>query len=482
MADTKLNIVIAAKDSASAVLGAVGAKLSGIKNAVGSGLGAVASPFTGIVAKMAAVAGGAVSMGAAFKVAHDSIEKTSEFEDIETSFVTLLGSTDAAKKRMDELSKFAASTPFDIPGVARASKTLETLTRGALSTGPGLTLVGDVAASTGTQFDEMAVTIGRAYDGLTSGRAVGESLQRLQELGTLSGTTRAKLEQMQSSGQKGAAVWSVLAQELGRFGGEMDRRSQTFSGKMSNMKDAWDSLQRAFGEPVIDALKPLLDDLGAWFEKLKPAAAEFGQKVAGAIELIRKAFADGTLWTKAGQTMQAVFDTAVGYLYNKLLESFKMATATLYAGIAAAGDQLGEVLSGGEMSKEGYGRAFQRYAEEAAKVLEPDGPPPSLAAWGDSLKEQLRTIWGGMPIPEIKKNQEVAKAAQTAAGGGASGDTTKIANMEVDSLAKVGLFAGGSAPALNYARRTADGIDRVAKGIDKLVQRAGQGGGEPVFS
>lgn len=470
MADTKLNIVIAAKDSASAVLGAVGAKLSGIKNAVGSGLGSIASPFTGIAAKMAAVAGGAVSMGAAFKMAHDSIEKASEFEDIKTSFVTLLGSTDAAQKRMEELSKFAASTPFDIPGVARASKTLETLTRGALSTGPGLTLVGDVAASTGTQFDEMAVTIGRAYDGLTSGRAVGESLQRLQELGTLSGTTRAKLEQMQASGQKGAAVWGVLAKELGRFGGEMDRRSATFSGKMSNMKDAWDSLQRAFGEPVIDALKPLLDDLGAWFEKLKPAAAEFGQKVAGAIELVRKAFADGTLWGKVGETISIVFTNAASHLENQLKAAFRVAIATLWAGVLAVGDSWKDIFSGGDFIN------MDRFMSDWEKRIgesEMDLNPPSLASWIDATKSQLAEVWGNLPVPEPKKNQEVAKAVQTASGGLTD---HKIAKAEVDSLAKVGLFAGGSAPALNYARRTADGIDRVAKGIDKLVQRAARGG------
>lgn len=467
MADTKLNIVIAAKDSASAVLGGIGAKLSGLKNF--SPVGAIASPFAGLVGKMAAVTGGALSMGAAFKVAHDSIEKASEFEDIRTSFITLLGSEEAAKKRMDELSKFAASTPFDIPGVARASKTLETLTRGALSTGPGLTLVGDVAASTGEQFDAMAVTIGRAYDGLTSGRAVGESLQRLQELGALSGSTRAKLEKMQESGQKGAAVWAVLSKELGRFGGEMDRRSGTFSGKMSNMKDSWDSLQRAFGEPVIDALKPLLDDLGAWFEKLKPAAAEFGQKVAGAIELVRKAFADGSLWGKIGETLNIVFTNAASHLENQLKAAFRVAIATLWAGIQAAGDQLGEVLSGGDISADGFMKAFEREIGKSTIDLN----PPSLAAWIDATKSQLAEVWGNLPVPEPKKNQEVAKVAQAA-----SGDTTnhKVVKAEVDSLAKVGLFAGGTAPALNYARRTADGIDRVAKGIDKLVARAARGG------
>ena len=83
-------------------------------------------------------------------------------ETMETNFITLLGSAEAAKARMQELADFAQSTPFDVPGVAQASRTLETLTRGALSTGAGLTLVGDVASGTGVPFEDLAVTVARA--------------------------------------------------------------------------------------------------------------------------------------------------------------------------------------------------------------------------------------------------------------------------------------------------------------------------------
>jgi hypothetical protein len=66
-------------------------------------------------------------------------------ETLETAFIPLLGSADAAQKRIADLSKFAAETPFELPEVAKASRTLETLTQGALATSEGLRLVGDVA-------------------------------------------------------------------------------------------------------------------------------------------------------------------------------------------------------------------------------------------------------------------------------------------------------------------------------------------------
>ncbi|MFR7733459.1 MAG: hypothetical protein ACLU7D_08945 [Collinsella sp.] len=52
-----------------------------------------------------------------------------------------------------ELADFAAHTPFQqLPEIAAASRTLETLTDGALSTGQGLAMVGDVASGTNPPF------------------------------------------------------------------------------------------------------------------------------------------------------------------------------------------------------------------------------------------------------------------------------------------------------------------------------------------
>ncbi len=474
MADTKLNIVIAAKDGASSALSGVAARLGSVVAAArraGDGLGSgLLRGVTSMPAQLAALSGGALTLGAAFATAKASVEKASEFEDIRTSFITLLGSTDAAQKRMDELSKFAASTPFDIPGVARASKTLETLTRGALSTGPGLTLVGDVAASTGVQFDEMAVTIGRAYDGIASGRAVGESLMRLQELGALSGDARGKIESMQAAGQKGAAVWSVMSGELARFGGEMDRRSGTFSGKMSNMKDNWDSLLRAFGEPVMDSLKPFLDDLGAWFEKLKPAAVEFGNTVSGAIDLVRAAFADSSLWSKALATLSAVGSTAALVIGNHIGNSLKAAAAMFAGALIAAAKSAGNVLSGGDAN---YADEFAAATDSMGKALEIDtsGAATDFAL---ILKSELHDIWGDLPERVAKPSETVNKATPS------SSDTAKQFSPKAlgssgDDLAKVGIFAGGAAGAMNYARRTADASERMAKSLGVLERNISAG-------
>lgn len=170
----------------------------------------------------AAVAGAALALKGLQTVwteAQAAVGEAANRETMQTAFIPLLGSAKAAKDRMAELADFAAHTPFQLPEVAAASRTLETLTNGVLSTGQGLTMIGDVASGTNTPFEELAVTIGRLYSGLDSGRPVGEAMQRLQEIGAITPGVRAKLEKLQAEGEKGSEVWRVAAEDLARFSG-----------------------------------------------------------------------------------------------------------------------------------------------------------------------------------------------------------------------------------------------------------------------
>ena len=173
-----------------------------------------------------------------------------------------MGSAEAAHERYAELAQFAASTPFALQGVAEASKILETLTEGALSTGEGLRTVGDAAAISGVRFEELAVTVGRAFSGLQSNRAIGESLARLQELGLLSGEVRTQIEQLQKEA-RGKEAWDVLNRQLQRTRGGMEELSNTLEGKTSTLVDNIGLLTASLLENagVVDILKGKIDFL-----------------------------------------------------------------------------------------------------------------------------------------------------------------------------------------------------------------------------
>jgi len=174
----------------------------------------------------------------------------SKIEDLTVSYRTLLGSSELANMRIAELAKFAAATPFELPGIGKANKILETLTKGALSGMDGMKLVGDAAAVADAPIEDLAMSIGRVYDALQSGRSAGEAMRRLQELGLVSGETRNKIEALQAAGEKGPAVWNVAKEALSRYAGEMDARAQTMSGRMSTLRDAWNA---AMGEMMAGA-------------------------------------------------------------------------------------------------------------------------------------------------------------------------------------------------------------------------------------
>lgn len=289
-----------------------------------SGFSALVRPQMMMVA--ASVAGAALAVkgiSTAFREARAAVGEAANRETMETAFVPLLGSAKAARDRMAELADFAAHTPFQLPGIAAASRTLESLTDGALSTGDGLRLVGDAASAQNTPIEEMAVTIGRLYSGLDSGRPVGEAMQRLQELGAISPDVRAKLEKLQAEGKKGSEVWQVAAEELARFSGGMELQSQTWNGKISTLSDNWAQVRAEFGKPIMDALKPLLDEGIGSLESMAAKAKEIGETIAYAMRFMIEAFKQGEAWNLAKLGLTLAFQESVNFLWRVLMGVFE---------------------------------------------------------------------------------------------------------------------------------------------------------------
>lgn len=289
-----------------------------------SGFSSLVRPQMMMVA--ASVAGAALAVkgiSTAFREARAAVGEAANRETMETAFIPLLGSAKAARERMAELADFAAHTPFQLPGIAAASRTLESLTDGALSTGDGLRLVGDAASAQNTPIEEMAVTIGRLYSGLDSGRPVGEAMQRLLELGAISPDVRAKLEKLQAEGKKGSEVWQVAAEELARFSGGMELQSQTWNGKISTLSDNWAQVRAEFSKPIMDALKPLLDEGIGSLESMAAKAREIGETIAYAMRFMIEAFRQGEAWNLAKLGLTLAFQESVNFLWRVLMGVFE---------------------------------------------------------------------------------------------------------------------------------------------------------------
>jgi len=215
-----------------------------------------------------AIAASAAKIG--FELVSLGVQTTKQAQKVQTQFETILDSAEAAEQRYAELAKFAASTPFTLQGVAESSKVLETLTDGVLSTGKGLRLVGDAAAISGENFQNLSVQVGRAYSGLQANRPVGEALARLQELGLVSGQTRNEIELLQKQ-SRGTEAWDILQGALEKSSGGMEKLAQTFEGKTSTIVDntglisasflKTSGIQNAWND-ILDATIEKLDKVG----------------------------------------------------------------------------------------------------------------------------------------------------------------------------------------------------------------------------
>lgn len=289
------------------------------------GIGAALS--IGITAPTVALAAGAVKAGA-------NIEK------LTIAFQPLLGSAQAATKRMGELQQFANYTPFALPEVAKASRMLEVMTKGALATGDALRMVGDVASGVGIGFDEVAMWVGRLYDGLKSGRPVGEATMRLQEMGAMSGDTRNKLEQMSASGAKFSEVWAVATQAFGRFAGGMELQANTVEGKISTLGDSAQTALAALGRSFEDATKTVLDFATAVTDKLGALAELFGRLPAPVkyvtLAVVALAAALGPLLVALGALLVALPSLIAGWAaLTTAIGVAQLALAPMIATIAA---------------------------------------------------------------------------------------------------------------------------------------------------
>lgn len=303
--------------------------ISGAFNGIASAISIPALPIAGLLSLAGAV-------GFAFK----SVGKAAEMESSEAAFAPLLGSAAAAKERIADLAQFSKDTPFELPEVAAASRVLQTLTKGALATSDGLRMVGDVAAGVKAPFEEISVTIGRLYDGLQSGRPVGEAMMRLQELGVISGNVRGKIEALQKEGKKGPEVWGVAAAALGVFEGSMARLSRTWTGKLSNLSDSIGLVMAAFGTPIIDGLKPFLDMAIGKIESMQAAGVAMGNAIRGALEIAMGAFQTDSITALLMNGLELAFISGINTFMAGLKSGMAFLSTALRGILGAVKDGL----------------------------------------------------------------------------------------------------------------------------------------------
>ena len=184
-----------------------------------------------------------------------AIESTSNFQQSRVAFDTMLGSADKGAKLMEDISDFAMKTPFELPELVDGSKRLLAYNVSAEKIIPTMNALGNITAGVGKEkMPQLILAFGQVK---AAGKLTGAELRQFSEAGvplldTLAkqfGVTTSAMTEMISDGTVGfndveKAIMG-MSQEGGKFFGLMDKQSQTFGGRMSNISDQWGRLQRA---------------------------------------------------------------------------------------------------------------------------------------------------------------------------------------------------------------------------------------------
>lgn len=110
------------------------------------------------IAKNAALAiGSYLSVSAGTDFLNKMVEVRGEFQKLEAVLTNSLGSNDLAKSALGMISDYAAKTPFQLTEIADAYVKL--VNQGFKPTRDELTSLGDLAASTGKGFGQLAEAI-----------------------------------------------------------------------------------------------------------------------------------------------------------------------------------------------------------------------------------------------------------------------------------------------------------------------------------
>ncbi|WP_337483819.1 hypothetical protein, partial [Porcipelethomonas sp.] len=192
-----------------------------------------------------------------------------------------------ANERVSELTDFAGMTPFTRDEIFAASKQLQVFTGDALSTGDSLRIIGDVAAGTGQQFEDVALWTGRLYDAMKSGRTVGEMTSRLQEMGAISGEDRTKIEKLAESGEDITQTWTEVEKIFSRYDGTMEKLSNNLGNMLTSLKSfATNSIFLPLGEGIASGLQPAIQKFRDFRKSNKEDVIAMGEVINNFAEKI----------------------------------------------------------------------------------------------------------------------------------------------------------------------------------------------------
>ena len=208
-----------------------------------------------------------------------------EFQQLEIAFKTMLGSEQKANALMDQLVKTAATTPFDLKGVADGAKMLLAYGTEVENVNEMLVRLGDVAAGMSIQLGDLVYLYGTT---MVQGRMFTQDLRQFQgrgipiaeEIAKVLNVTKNQIPDLVTAGKVTADVFHQafvnMTNEGSKFGGLMEAQSKTILGQISNIEDAVDMMFNDIGKQSEGVINTALGGVSYMVENWKSVAEAIG--------------------------------------------------------------------------------------------------------------------------------------------------------------------------------------------------------------
>ena len=201
----------------------------------------------------------------------------SRAEDTRLAFRTMLGSMADGDAMMAKLDRFSNSTPYSGDQVNQAAKTLLAFGVTAGDVENTLRKVGDVAAGSGKDFNELSAIYGKVFaKGVMDTEAMNQMVEAgipiVKTLGAMFGKSGQEIYAMAEKGEiTAAAVDRAFAQMSGSggvFSGMMQKQSETVSGMWGAITGQIAYAASNIGEALLPMLKVVLGYFQSWADKI----------------------------------------------------------------------------------------------------------------------------------------------------------------------------------------------------------------------
>lgn len=435
-----------AKENVSIVLTAIDKTRNAFRTVAG-GLNKIKGAIFNVKTGISALAG---ATGFALLI-KSTISTNKEFQSLEATLKTFLGSSQRASDAFNVLKQFAAQTPFSVQEVTKSFNIL--IAQGITPSIKALDAFGNIASGSGKSLQQFSEAVTDAVQG---------EFERLKEFGIKASKEGDRITftfgGVQTEVKNTAEEVQGFLVQLGqtKFAGATAEQAKTLSGAFSNLGDAFDAFATAIGEAGFNkAINDFSRTLSALVRNSPQLAEAIGQKLAGAVN-----FLTGIL--KQGEGGVTAFAASLSIKVLEAVQGTLMSLQSLTEGVDKTIRFLTFGLQGaGTLDFSNQVQQLDLLKEKLRSVAETAGMDGGGAALTiDQLNEKLGNVLEG-----VGGTNEALSAGQQALKDYASSADDVKANLEAAALKGVKSLEDGLLGIMTGSMKAKDAFKAMAQSI-----------------